>query len=94
MDAFDADGYRNELGVDAHADRIEDVIEWLTTEGLRIEAWYGVRVFTDPASTDEKAAAVDDLEALLHAEELAGSRDPYRHLAAQLHVIARRPVRR
>lgn len=61
------------------------------TEGLRIEAWYGVRVFTDPASADEQAADVVDLEALLHAEELASSRDPYRQLAAQIHVIARPP---
>lgn len=57
--------------------------------GLTLQAWYGVRVFTDgvgPGATPEDT----DLERCVEAEEEAGRRDPYRRLASQLHVVARR----
>ena len=47
-----------------------------------------MRVFTDTAPGD--AEPPPDLEALLACEERAGRTDPYRQVAALLHVIARR----
>jgi S-adenosylmethionine-dependent methyltransferase len=88
LDAFDAATYRNELGVHAHADRLEDVETDLQDLGLGIAAWYGVRVFTDPDDPDDAPPATDELAALLAAEEEAGARDPYRWFGSQLHVIA------
>lgn len=88
LDAFDAHTYVNELGIDAHAHRLEDMSLSLFRLGLAIDTWYGVRVFTEPASGDEP---VDEsqFDSLLRAEEQAGCRDPYRQLASQSHLIAR-----
>jgi len=87
--AFDASTYVNELGVRARAHHLEDITALLARLGLEVEAWYGVRVFTDPAAAD--APPPDDgLATVLEAEFEAGRRDPYRHLGSQLHVIARR----
>lgn len=88
--AFDADTYVNELGVPARADRLEDVAHAVEAAGMHVEAWYGVRVFTDPADADAPPPAGEDLEVLVQAEFEAGRRDPYRHLGSQIHLIARR----
>lgn len=88
IEAFDARTYVNELGLHAHAQRLEDVSSALSTLGLAIDTWYGVRVFTEPASGDEPVDDTD-FDSLLRAEEIAGRRDPYRQLASQLHLIAR-----
>ncbi|PZS15089.1 MAG: SAM-dependent methyltransferase [Pseudonocardiales bacterium] len=88
--AFDASTYVNELGVDARADRLDDITAVLAARGLVTDAWYGVRVFTDPAAADEPLGDVQDFEQLIRAEQLAGSRDPYRQLASQIHLIARK----
>lgn len=92
IDAFDAHTYTNELGVQARADRLDDVCAVLAAQGLATDAWYGVRVFTDPAAADEPATAGEDFERLIRAEQLAGSRDPYRQLASQIHLIARKQL--
>jgi SAM-dependent methyltransferase len=86
--AFDSDTYPNELGARAAAHRLDAVLRWCRGLGMTVEAWYGVRVFTDPA---DPHAFPDDhtLAACLKAEEEAGRRDPYRRLASQLHVVAR-----
>lgn len=76
VQAFEARTYVNELGVEVRADRLEDIRRYLTKRGLTIEAWYGVRVFTDLASPDEPATEGEDFEHLIRAEQLAGSRDP------------------
>ncbi len=89
VDAFDAVTYVNELGVEARAERLDDIAGYLTKRDLTIDAWYGVRVFTDPASGDERVVDGEDFEDLIQAEQLAGSRDPYRQLASQIHLIAR-----
>lgn len=86
--AFDGDVYLNELGVNARSHRLEDVETWLNAAGLRIESWYGVRVFNDGIAGDVMPPAGDALAQLLDAEELAGTRDPYRWLGSQVHVIA------
>lgn len=52
--------------------------------GWRRDCWYGVLVFTD--HLDGPAPAPDELAELLAAEQEAGSRDPYRRVAALLHL--------
>jgi S-adenosylmethionine-dependent methyltransferase len=90
LEAFDTSTYINELGVEATADRLEDVTTHLGAVGLRVEAWYGVRVFNDAVSSEMDVPDDEDLAALLDAEDQAGRRDPYRWMASQFHVIARR----
>jgi S-adenosylmethionine-dependent methyltransferase len=61
----------------------------LTTGGLTVEEIHGVRVLTDllPA-----AVADGQLAALVELERALAARPPYRDLAAQLHLFARRPA--
>jgi len=87
--AFGSVTYANRIGATARADRLADLTTRLADCGLEVTAWYGVRVFTDTAAGD--AAPPPDLETLLTCEERAGRTDPYRGVAALLHVIARRP---
>lgn len=86
--AFDGtDTYRNRIGLPARADHLEPLTRTLTGIGTPLHAWYGVRVFTDAAADD--ALVPEDpaeREALLTAEELAGRTDPYRAVAALLHL--------
>jgi len=89
--AFGSAGYVNRIGVSARADRLGDLSARLGARGLEVTAWYGVRVFTDTAANDTEPPA--GLEALLACEERAGRTDPYRQVAALLHVIARRLAR-
>jgi S-adenosylmethionine-dependent methyltransferase len=87
-EAFYSDRYPNRIGVTARADRLADLTARLAGHGLQVTAWYGVRVFTDNAADD--AAPPPDLPDLLACEERAGRTDPYRQVAALLHLIARR----
>ncbi|PWJ25008.1 methyltransferase family protein [Branchiibius hedensis] len=86
--SFDNLAYRNELGADARAHTLEQVVGWCADLGLSIESWYGVRVLTDglPASVSPEDV---DLESCLAAEVEAGRRDPYRRFGSMLHFIAR-----
>jgi SAM-dependent methyltransferase len=88
-EAFGTDRYQNRIGIAARADRLADLSERLAGHGLEVSAWYGVRVFTDIAPGE--AEPPPDFEALLACEERAGRTDPYRRVAALLHVIARAP---
>lgn len=81
---FDTVSYRNRLGLDVRADRLKTLTATLAGIGAPLHTWYGVRVFTDTAADD--ADVPDDLEALLAAEERAGRTDPYRAVAALLHL--------
>lgn len=91
LEAFDSPSYVNELGVPATADHLDSVDADLIAAGMSRTAWYGVRVFTDslPAETPLPEDPLV-LAQMLDAEQRACSQDPYRWLAAQLHVIARR----
>jgi SAM-dependent methyltransferase len=82
--AFDTTAYTNRLGLDVRADRLATLTGALAGIGAPLHAWYGVRVFTDTAA--DEAAAPADLETLLAAEERAGRTDPYRQVAALLHL--------
>jgi len=88
-EAFGSDRYLNRIGVAARADRLADLTGRLAGHGLTVTGWYGVRVFTDAAP--DSAGPPADLDALLACEERAGRSDPYRRVAALLHLIARRP---
>ncbi len=87
LNAFDSSRYTNRLGLPARADRLEDLSVTLTEISVPLSHWYGVRVFTD--NTPDDAAPVDgrQLAQLLDAEERAGQQDPYRRVAALLHVF-------
>lgn len=84
LTAFDTTAYTNRLGLDVRADRLATLTATLDGIGAPLQAWYGVRVFTDTAADD--AEIPDDVETLLTAEERAGRTDPYRGVAALLHL--------
>jgi S-adenosylmethionine-dependent methyltransferase len=87
---FDGVAYRNRIGVDARADRLADLTAALARRRMPVSRWYGVRVFTDAAASDEPLPDDATLDAILQSEQQAGRTDPYRHVAALLHVIAMR----
>jgi SAM-dependent methyltransferase len=87
-EAFGSASYANRIGISARADRLADLTARLAGYGLEVTAWYGVRVFTDTVPGDLEPQP--DLEALLACEERAGRTDPYRQVAALLHLVARR----
>ena len=88
--AFDGGAYRNRIGVAARADRLADLTAALERRQLVLEQWYGVRLFTDLAADDAPVPDDETLETIVRCEERAGRTDPYRHVAALLHLVARR----
>ncbi|MER5346368.1 class I SAM-dependent methyltransferase [Streptomyces mirabilis] len=82
--AFDTDAYVNRLGLAVRADRLATLTSTLAGIGAALHAWYGVRVFTDTAP--DGTPVPEDVETLLAAEERAGRTDPYRQVAALLHL--------
>jgi len=86
-EAFDGSGYLNRIGVHARADHLNDLTAALTRRHVSVPHWYGVRVFTDAAASDAPLPDAATLSAILGFEELAGRTDPYRHVAALLHLI-------
>ncbi|MFK4068064.1 class I SAM-dependent methyltransferase [Streptomyces sp. NPDC029674] len=84
--AFDSVTYRNRLGIDARADRLDALTSALAGIAAPLQAWYGVRVFTDTVADGAVIPPEWELEALLAAEERAGRTDPYRRVAALLHL--------
>lgn len=84
---FDARTYDNRLGLqDLRADEPDEVVAAFERLGATVEAWYGVRLFTDHWGDRPPPA---DLADLLAVEEDAGRREPYRRLTALTHVLAR-----
>lgn len=88
LHAFESDRYYNRLGLAARADRLTDLTVTLSEVSVPLKHWYGVRVFTDNAP-DDATPPVDgrQLAQLLEAEDRAGRTDPYRQVAALLHVV-------
>ncbi|MEV7864907.1 methyltransferase domain-containing protein [Streptomyces sp. NPDC088124] len=86
LDAFDADTYTNRLGLRVRADRLAALTATLAGIAAPLHVWYGVRVFTDGAADDALPPSGADLERLLAAEDRAGRTDPYRGVAALLHL--------
>ncbi|GAB2740535.1 methyltransferase domain-containing protein [Streptomyces bullii] len=77
-------GITSRLGLDVRADRLGALTSTLAGIGAPLHTWYGVRVFTDTAADGAEGPA--DLETLLAVEEKAGRTDPYRGVAALLHL--------
>ncbi len=86
--AFGGHSYLNRIGVPARADRLDDLTAALAERRMPVSHWYGVRVFTDTVASDATLPEQATLEAVLRFEERAGRTDPYRHVAALLHLIA------
>lgn len=86
--AFDRDVYVNRIGISARADRREDLIAALASRGMSVRRWYGVRVFTDTVASDAEPPDPVTLDKILRSEERAAATDPYRQVAALLHLIA------
>ncbi len=88
LSAFHSTAYVNELGLPARANRTDEIEAALTAARLRAIHWYGVRVLTDSVPADALPPDPETLAVLLDAEEQAGSTEPYKWVASQLHVIA------
>ncbi|MFE9257153.1 class I SAM-dependent methyltransferase [Streptomyces sp. NPDC006879] len=84
--AFDGLAYTNRLGLPVRADRLEALTATLSGIGAPLHTWYGVRVFTDTAPDEARAPEGEELQALLAAEDRAGRTEPYRRVAALLHL--------
>ncbi|MGA5553876.1 methyltransferase domain-containing protein [Streptomyces lavendulocolor] len=84
--AFESDTYVNRIGLPVRADRLEDLTATLAGIAAPLQAWYGVRVFTDLVPNGEELPPADELERLLAAEDRAGRTEPYRRVAALLHL--------
>ncbi|MEV3990820.1 methyltransferase domain-containing protein [Streptomyces sp. NPDC049837] len=74
------------LGLPVRADRLETLTATLAGIAAPLQAWYGVRVFTDNVPNEEGLPAAAELEQLLAAEDRAGRTEPYRRVAALLHL--------
>jgi SAM-dependent methyltransferase len=83
--AFDSDRYVNRLGLAARMHTPAGVAPTLAPLGWTPARWYGVRVFSDHLDGD--APEGGSLQELLDAETVAGGRDPYRSVAALLHLV-------
>lgn len=88
--AFDDLTYDNRIGVTARADRLSELTARLAERSLSVRTWYGVRVFTDIVASEQAVPDAEQLAEVLACEERGGSTDPYRGVAALLHVIAGR----
>jgi S-adenosylmethionine-dependent methyltransferase len=91
LSAFGTLDYTNRLGLTAHAHTPDIIDRAVAPFGWQRQRWYGVRIFTD--HLDDPAPAAAELTDLLAAEVQAGTRDPYRQVAAILHLYYVRGAR-
>ncbi|MBT2487142.1 methyltransferase domain-containing protein [Streptomyces sp. ISL-96] len=87
--AFDSATYTNRLGLPVRADRLDALTATLAGIAAPLHAWYGVRVFTDNVEGDANDASrlpAEELERVLALEDRASRTDPYRRVAALLHL--------
>ncbi len=83
--AFDTPTYTDHLGLTVRADRLDALRSTLAGIAAPLHAWYGVRVFTDGVGDGVELPAAE-LERVLALEDRAGRTDPYRGIAALLHL--------
>ncbi|MFC9749248.1 class I SAM-dependent methyltransferase [Streptomyces niveus] len=86
LDAFDSPTYTNKLGRPVRADRLSALTATLAGIAAPLGTWYGVCVFSDHISDDVEPLPAAELERLLAAEDRAGRTEPYRGVAALLHL--------
>ncbi|AEN09511.1 MULTISPECIES: methyltransferase domain-containing protein [unclassified Streptomyces] len=84
--AFDSDVYTNRLGLEVRADRLGVLTATLAGIAAPLHTWYGVRVFTDNVDNGAELPDARELERILTLEDRAGRTDPYRQVAALLHL--------
>lgn len=80
--------YTNRVGVEARADRISDLTLETERVGLSVRQWYGVLTFAEYAAMESTVPGADEFAEIMACEQQAGRTDPYRRIAAMLHVIA------
>lgn len=80
--------YTNRVGVEARADRISDLTWEAGRAGLSVRQWYGVLTFAEYAAMESTVPEADEFAEIMACEQQAGRTDPYRRIAAMLHVIA------
>lgn len=83
--AFDSATYTDRLGTTVRADRLDALRATLAGIAAPLHAWYGVRVFTDHVA-DGTELPSGELERVLALEDRAARTDPYRSVAALLHL--------
>lgn len=83
--AFDSATYTDDLGTTVRADRLDALRATLAGIAAPLHAWYGVRVFTDNVA-DGTELPPGELERVLTLEDRAARTDPYRSIAALLHL--------
>ncbi|WP_405393251.1 methyltransferase domain-containing protein [Streptomyces sp. NBC_01102] len=86
LKAFDTDTYTNRLGLKVRADRLDALTATLAGIAAPLHAWYGVRVFTDNVGNEVELPDAEQLARVLDTEDRAGRTDPYRRVAALLHL--------
>ncbi|WP_432068605.1 class I SAM-dependent methyltransferase [Streptomyces sp. C10-9-1] len=84
--AFASDTYTDRFGLTVRAERLGALTATLEGGNAPLHAWYGVRVFTDGADEEAPLPPAQEFQRLLAAEERAGRTDPYRRVAALLHL--------
>ncbi|ANW20544.1 class I SAM-dependent methyltransferase [Streptomyces clavuligerus] len=89
LTTLDAPAATDREGRPVRADRLDALTSTLAGIAAPLHAWYGVQVFT-PWGPDSGLPAAEELERLLAAEDRAGRTDPYRGIAAMLHLCGAR----
>jgi S-adenosylmethionine-dependent methyltransferase len=77
--------------IEAHEYRADEVIEWLTGMGLKLEKHYGIRCLYDIWGTSEQKETPLVHEKLKKLEMELSERTPYKLTARQFQLIARKP---
>lgn len=86
LEAFDQPVSLTPDGTTVRADHRGPLAATLTSIGTPLREWYGVRVLTDHAPDKAALPSEPHWRQLLAAEERAGKSDPYRGVAALLHL--------
>ncbi|MDT0421054.1 MULTISPECIES: class I SAM-dependent methyltransferase [Streptomyces] len=84
--AFDSPLTRDSAGRTVRADRLGRLTQTLGGIGTPLAAWYGVRVFTDRYPAHAAPPRAEEFDRILDVEDRAGRTDPYRRVAALLHL--------
>ncbi|MFF5788133.1 class I SAM-dependent methyltransferase [Streptomyces sp. NPDC012693] len=86
LSGFDSEVDTDDHGAKVRADRLDALTSTLAGIAAPLHAWYGVRVFTDGIPAQAGLPAAEELDRLLAAEDRAGRTEPYRRVAALLHL--------
>ncbi|MCX5201696.1 methyltransferase domain-containing protein [Streptomyces sp. NBC_00237] len=86
LGALDSSTYTNRRGLVVRGDRLDALTATLAGIAAPLHAWYGVRVFTDNVPDEAGPLPAEELARVLELEDRAGRTDPYRGVAALLHL--------